>query len=56
MPRNFYRRVEVMFPLESPALKRRVLDEIMPAYLRDNVKARAEQPDGSYVRVCANAR
>jgi polyphosphate kinase len=51
MPRNFYRRVEVMFPVESPELKERILHEIIPAYLLDNVKARALQSDGSYVRV-----
>ena len=51
MPRNFYRRVEVMFPIESPELKERILHEIMPAYLRDNVKARILQPDGTYVHL-----
>jgi polyphosphate kinase len=51
MPRNFYRRVEVMFPIESPPLRARILDEIVPAYLRDNVKTRRMRPDGSYVRV-----
>lgn len=50
MPRNFFRRVEVMFPLESPELKKRVLHEIVPAYLRDNVRARILRPDGSYYR------
>jgi polyphosphate kinase len=50
MPRNFYRRVEVMFPIERPALKERILNEIIPAYLRDNVRARILQPDGTYVR------
>jgi polyphosphate kinase len=51
MPRNFYRRVEVMFPVESAALKQRVLQEILPAYMRDNVKARILRSDGSYTRV-----
>jgi polyphosphate kinase len=51
MPRNFYRRVEVMFPIESPPLRNRILEEIVPAYLRDNVKAREMQPDGAYVRI-----
>ncbi|HEY5313260.1 MAG TPA: polyphosphate kinase 1, partial [Pirellulales bacterium] len=50
MPRNFYRRVEVMFPIESPPLKQRILSEIVPAYLRDNVKARILLPDGSHQR------
>lgn len=48
MPRNFYRRVEVMFPIESPALKKRILREILPAYLSDNVRARALNSDGTY--------
>lgn len=50
MPRNFYRRVEVMFPIEAPQLKERILQEIVPLYLADNVKARILQPDGSHVR------
>ncbi|MGC3967030.1 MAG: hypothetical protein QM775_06555 [Pirellulales bacterium] len=51
MPRNFYRRVEVMFPVEAPDLRDRILHEIMPAYLRDNVKARVVLSDGSHERV-----
>jgi polyphosphate kinase len=51
MPRNFHRRVEVMFPIEAPDLKQRVLSEILPAYLRDNARARVLQPDGSYRRL-----
>ena len=50
MPRNFYRRVEVMFPIEAPDLRERILHEILPAHLMDNVKARILQPDGTYVR------
>jgi polyphosphate kinase len=51
MPRNFQRRVEVMFPIEDEALRDRVIDEIMATALADNVKARQLMPDGSYVRV-----
>jgi len=51
MPRNFYRRVEVMFPIESAQLKKRVLQEILPTYLKDNVKARQMRSDGRYERV-----
>ncbi len=50
MPRNFYRRVEVMYPIDAPELKERILGEIIPAYMRDNVKARILRPDGSHVR------
>ena len=53
MPRNFYRRVEVMFPIESELIKARILDEVVPAYLKDNVKARTLKPDGTYERVGA---
>ncbi len=51
MPRNFHRRVEVMFPIEAPELKQRILHEIVPIYLRDNVRARVLRPDGTYDRL-----
>lgn len=51
--RDFERRVEVMFPIEAPELKRRICEEIIPAYLRDNCRARVLMPDGSYVRAAA---
>jgi len=54
MPRNFIRRVEVMFPVEEPKLKARIVDEILPTVLGDNVKARAQQADGAYQRLAAN--
>jgi polyphosphate kinase len=53
MPRNFRRRVEIMFPLEDPQLKRRLVDGILGVVLADNVKARELQPDGTYRRVPA---
>lgn len=51
MPRNFHRRVEVMFPIQTPDLKQRILHEIIPAYRRDNMRVRILQSDGSYVRI-----
>jgi len=51
MPRNFYRRVEVMFPVESASLKKRIITEIVPAHLRDNVRSRILDADGTYERV-----
>jgi len=51
MPRNFYRRVEIAFPVESPKLRDEIIHEILPAFLSDRVKARELQPDGSYVRL-----
>jgi polyphosphate kinase len=50
MPRNLDRRVEIAFPIEAPALKRRVIDEIWGTYLRDNVRRRVLQPGGHYIR------
>jgi polyphosphate kinase len=51
MPRNINRRVEVLFPVETPAQVRFVRDRVLDAYLRENVKARAMNSDGTYTRV-----
>jgi polyphosphate kinase len=51
MPRNFQRRVEVMFPVDDEDLRDRVVDEILAITLDDNVKARRLLADGTYVRV-----
>ena len=51
MPRNLYERVEVMCPLLDPVLKQRARDEILAAYLADNVKARVLDRHGNYSRV-----
>ncbi|MGH7675929.1 MAG: polyphosphate kinase 1, partial [Gemmatimonadales bacterium] len=51
MPRNFVRRIEVMFPIEDPGLKARIVGEILPTVLADTVKARLQRPDGSYARL-----
>jgi polyphosphate kinase len=50
MPRNLNRRVEVVFPVESPKLVRRIRDEILEVYLSDNVNAHQMQTAGSYLR------
>ena len=54
MPRNLSRRVEVLFPVEDQALVRRLRDEILAVYLRDNVKARFMQSDFGYVHAAPN--
>jgi polyphosphate kinase len=51
MPRNFYRRVEIAFPIDSPKLRHEIIEEIIPAFLNDRVKARELLPDGSYMRL-----
>jgi polyphosphate kinase len=53
MQRNFQRRVEVMFPIEDPRLKARVVDEILALELSDDVKSHQLMPGGVYERVPA---
>jgi len=50
MPRNLWRRIETVFPIEDPALKARIVNEILRVELADNVKARELSPDGTYRR------
>jgi polyphosphate kinase len=51
MPRNFDHRVEIVFPVLDPRLKRRVVQDVMEVHLADNVKARQMRSDGTYARV-----
>ncbi len=48
MPRNFFRRIEVCFPVEDPALRAQLIDEILPAYLKDTT-ATVLHPNGAYI-------
>ncbi len=50
MSRNLDRRLEVLFPVNDPRLRRR-LQGWMEVYFADNVKARRMLPDGTYERV-----
>ncbi len=52
MDRNLSRRVEVVFPIEQPELKQRVID-VLRTTLADTAKARELLPDGTYRRVVA---
>lgn len=47
MPRNLFRRVEIVFPVVSASMKRHV-EEIIEWFWRDNVKAKVMSPDGLY--------
>ena len=49
MDRNLYRRIEVMFPILDPALKRRVIADLQ-TYLADNTEAWELNADGTYRR------
>jgi polyphosphate kinase len=48
MPRNFFRRIEILFPIEDGVLRERISAEIFGAVLADNVKTRLLQPNGAY--------
>lgn len=50
MPRNLERRVEILFPVEDPALQEK-LKHILAGQLKDTMKAHILQPDGSYEKV-----
>jgi polyphosphate kinase len=47
MARNFYRRIEVIFPIEQQDLRERV-EQILGLYLKDNQFATRLLPNGSY--------
>jgi polyphosphate kinase len=51
MPRNFFRRIEVAFPILDGRLRERIQTEILETALADNVKARLLNSDGSYTPV-----
>ncbi|MFZ9480257.1 MAG: polyphosphate kinase 1 [Burkholderiaceae bacterium] len=48
MDRNFFRRVELAFPILDKKLKQRVIREGLTVHLRDNALAWTMRPDGSY--------
>lgn len=49
MTRNTERRVEVAAPIKDPKIQQKLLN-IFDVMLRDNVKARVQLPDGTYVK------
>ncbi|MDW5563901.1 MAG: polyphosphate kinase 1 [Methanomassiliicoccus sp.] len=51
MTRNLDRRVEILFPVRDPRIREAVIKDILEVHLRDNVKARELQSDGSWRRV-----
>lgn len=50
MERNFFRRIEVCFPILDPKLKRRVMKEGIRPYLNDNQQAWLLDSSGNYLR------
>ena len=50
MDRNFFRRIEVAFPILDAKLKKRVIEEGLRVHLRDNALAWVMDSDGVYHR------
>ena len=50
LPRSFFRRIEIAFPIQDGILRERVIRELLAIPLSDDSKARFLQPDGSYCR------
>ncbi|MBX3035776.1 MAG: polyphosphate kinase 1 [Anaerolineales bacterium] len=50
MPRNLNHRVEVVFPVEDKKQIKYLRDKVLENYLKDNMRARVLQADGSYIR------
>jgi polyphosphate kinase len=55
MPRNFFRRVEVIFPVADPALRRWLTGEFFPTEFRDDANARELASNGAYLPVARRA-
>ncbi len=53
MTRNFFRRVEVCFPVQDKQLLERIKQEALLLYLADNKQAWELQTDGNYCKVDA---
>jgi polyphosphate kinase len=51
MSRNLKHRIEVVTPVTDPVMKTYLKDVLLAAYLRDNVRARELQLDGSYTKI-----
>jgi polyphosphate kinase len=50
MDRNFFRRIETGFPLLDPKLKKRVINEGLKPYLKDDIRAWEMQSEGGFKR------
>lgn len=56
MQRNLDRRVETVFPILDPELRKKVLEDVLELQLSDNAKARELQADGRYRYVAPNGK
>jgi len=56
MGRNMFRRIEIAWPVQDPALRQRIIDECLTAYLHDGVDAWQAGADGAYSAVATPPR
>ncbi len=54
MDRNLFNRVEACFPIEDAALKKRIYQQGLVNYLKDNQQAWLLQGNGEWVRAQVN--
>lgn len=55
MPRNFYRRIECVFPVKDPGIRERLI-HILEVYLTDTQNARFLRANGSYTKSSRNRK
>ncbi len=53
MPRNLDRRIEILFPVEDPGIKKILIEKVLYTHFHDTVKARRLSPDGQYEPISA---
>jgi polyphosphate kinase len=51
MPRNFFSRLEIAFPVLDPRIFRFIAEVVLPGYLKDNVRTRKLTPRGLWAKV-----
>lgn len=51
MSRNLDRRVEILFPIENPTLRKYIVEAVLTPYLKDNVQGRRLESNGTYTRI-----
>ena len=50
MMRNMFKRIECLFPIENPELKDRIISDILPAILKDNMFSSILHSNGAYYK------
>ncbi len=55
MPRNFFRRIECVFPVKDPGIRERLI-HILEVYLTDTKNARFLRANGSYTKSSRNRK